>query len=250
MSLIKRNRLKKLFIVIQLLFFAGSLHGAEYSIIDPENLITDEQENKLAKNQEHLLQEQDTLVSYAFYNVDATKIGLRMEWESNLKMATEDGASSEKFHLLICVGVFSKQNTVDIFYKNQPALEDGDDLNTCIASLKQSLGSEPEIKDFIEYAPSIIQNGLSYLNERPEYEKLEHNAAEETRTREFMKYILGLVKIALIIIVPIIAFLIFWYIFGSLNNRRAHHFPIVPNKTPKKRLGAPYAATSISQTSK
>ena len=107
-----------------------------------------------------------------------------------------------------------------------------------------------DIKDLIENSPNIINDRLSYLNERPKYEELEKTAAENTRTRDFINYILGLVKIALIIIVPIIALLIFWYMLTSINNRKAHHFPTSPDTVPKKRLGAPHAATSISQTSK
>lgn len=247
MPLLSRHRVKKLLIIIQLLFFIGNLSAAEYSIIDPEELITEDQKEFLGNNQESILKDRDTLVSFAFYNVETSKVRLRMEWESSLEKAAEEGQSSDKFHLLICVGVFSDQHTVDIFYKNQPALEDVDDLSTCITSLKQSLGSEPDIEELIQNSPDSIKDRLSYLSERPKYEELEKTAANETRAEEFMNYIFNLVKIALFIIVPIIAFLILWFMLASFSNRKAHTFP---TPDPKKRLSCPYAATSISQIKK
>ncbi len=247
MSLLARNRVKKLLTLIQLLFLVGSLHATEYSIIDPENLITDEQKESITKSQENLLQDRDTLVSYAFYNVNTSRTRIKLIWESGLEEAAGEGSSSEKFHLLICVGIFSSQNTVDIFTKNQPVLEDVTDLTTCIASMKQSIGSQPDIQELIQNSPETIKDRLSYLNARPNYEEFEKTTARNTRTEKFMAYILNLVKIALFIIVTIIAILIFWYMLASLNNKRPHTFPVTK---PKKRLHSPYAATSISQIKK
>jgi len=221
MYLFLNHPLKKLCIIILTLLYPCSLQAAEYSVIDPENIITDEQQKLIEKIQADISTNHNSLVTYAFYSINASKLGIRMEWESKLAKAKEEGLTSDKFHLLICVGKFSQQNTVDIFYKNQPPLEDVNDLDTCIASLKQSLTTEPNIKDLIEY-----------------------------RSQEFIQYLLNLIKITLIITAPIVAFLLIWYMLASINNKKSYKFPTTTHTKTKKRLGAPYGATSISQSSR
>ncbi len=245
-----RQKMKAPLILLSILILINSLQAAEYTIRDEEDLITEEQEKIIAKSQAEILAEQDTIVSFAFYQIGTSKLNTRLNWEAALEKAKEDGTASDKFQLLISVGVFSTQNTVDVFYKNPPALQDVDDLGTCIASLEQSLGSEPEVNDLVINAPDIIKGRLSYLKERPLYEAKEQKSAQDTRTKEFTKYIMWLVKIALIIIIPIIAFLVFWYMMSSINNKRTHRFPTTKHASPKSRLGAPYAGTSISQFTK
>ncbi|MGJ8655905.1 MAG: hypothetical protein ACSHX6_05580 [Akkermansiaceae bacterium] len=249
MTFSSRINLLKALIIIPLFVLLGSLQAAEYSIIDPEDLITEDQRQILKKGQTNISADQNTLVSYAFYNVNNTKVGSRMNWESALEKAAKEGNTSNKFHVLICVGIFSRQHTIDIFYKNQPALEDVNELSICISSLKQSLASEPDTQDLIENAADIIKGRLSYLNERPKYEEKKKQTAADTRTQEFITYIYHLVKIGLLIIVPIIALLIFWFMMCAINNRRPHRFPTSKYASPKKRLGAPHAATSISKNS-
>ncbi len=225
------------------------LNATEYTILDPENLITADQKQLLEKNQATMLAEQNTLISYGFYNVDASKLSTRLDWISAVEKAANDRVSSDQFHMLICIGIFSTQYTVDIFYKNQPSLEDVNDLNTCISSLTKDLASEPELDDLINHSADTIKRKLSYLNARPMLEQKKKQLARKTQAQEFINYMYNIVKIALWIIIPIIVILIICYMLSTIANRRPHYFPVSPN-APAKRLDAPHAATSISQTSK
>lgn len=238
--------LSKLFLLFLIPLLSNHINANEYHIIDLNDLITPEQEASIKKVQDEVLENHDTLLSYAFYNSNSSKSSMKYEWETNLN----DYPASDKFHLFICVGIYSTRNTIDIYYKNPPVLQDTDDLSTCISSLSRNLRAEPDIEELILNSSSIISGSLSYINERPKYEANTKRDADKSRADEFMKYILKLTKIALWIITPIIALIIIWYIISFLNNKRAYHFPEAQPNSIKKRLRATSAATSISRSRK
>ena len=64
-----RQKMKAPLILLSILILINSLQAAEYTIRDEEDLITEEQEKIIAKSQAEILAEQDTIVSFAFYQI-------------------------------------------------------------------------------------------------------------------------------------------------------------------------------------
>lgn len=121
------------------------------------------------------------------------------------------------------------------------------EIDTVLSNLERDLQSETSFGSLLERSFESVNDELSYLNKKPEYEsnvQQEVNAFEATQLKN---YLLKILKIAVLIVAPIIALLIIWSIFSRIRNTFPYRFPDVDYV---QRFESKYSATSIAKIKK
>ncbi len=214
-----------------------------YLLIDPEHRLDKiGMLQKVKKEQQKFYQKYDCCVSYAIIAGDLTKSEVKITWEDFVK----DDAK-KKFHILISIIPTRQAQIVEIIARNQPGLQ-STDVEKIFKTRRNDISSELDLKSALETSFSVFDEELKFIiKDRVKYDVLEKEkkaAAEELAFRNYLKtilYILAAVVGGLVGILSVI------YLWITIRNKRPYRFPEI---TPKKRLGAPYAATSISQLNK
>ncbi len=208
------------------------------AIIDPQNILSPEQVVLIRKEQKLLLENHRCMVSYGFYGIHHSQMEIRRTWTASIP------ATDQQFHILINIGSFLKNHNIDIQFKNPPLLDDINEVENILASATQNIQSERGLDAILEASFVSINDELAYLSTRPLLEKDQSDLEETKKNAAFKAYIIKLVKIALCIIVPLIALFIIWNIYSNSRNKKPYYFPETKTIT---RLGAPHGASSITQ---
>jgi len=214
----------------------------EPSIFDEREILTLEQAAKIKEVQQRFYSNHQCIVSYGFYDGHLPSITVRQKWKN--MVALDD---KRQFHIFLNIGVLRKSNIVEIYYRYPPGLKNMGEIDTVLTNLKRDLQSEIGLDALLERSYESVNDELGYLGTKPEYEsniQQEVNAFEATRLK---KYLFKILKIAVLIIAPIIALLLIWSIFSRIRNKLSYRFPDVDYI---ERFGSKYSATSIAKIRK
>lgn len=213
-----------------------------FHIFDPHNKLTSEQINQITKSQKGFLENHQCYVSYGFYDDLQTELSVLQNWKVMVEKHEE-----KPFHLFVRMGAFKKDSPITIHYRYPPSLKDSHEIDNVLNALKKDIGSETGMDSMLSKSFSSIDDELIYLKTKPTFEAGVITKNKDIKTAELKEFAIYIATIVAIVVGSIVALLLIWTIFSKIRNRRSYRFPDV---NYSKRLGAEYAATSISQIKK
>jgi len=214
----------------------------EPKIYDQRNLLTEAQITEIKAKQRQFYNQYQCILSYGIYDGQITNISVKQKWR---QMVAKD--KNKEFHLFLNIGSFISNNVIELDYRYPPSLKDPQEIDKVLANLKRDLQSEIGLEAVLQRSYESVADELGYLSNKPLFESNFQKKVNAFEAEELKKFLLKVIKLAAIIIAPIILFLIILNMMRKLNNKRPYHFPNV-DYTP--RLGARYSATSISKIKK
>ena len=111
--------------------------------------------------------------------------------------------------------------------------------------MAKDLKTQSDLQSILRRSVESLDDELAYITKnRIVFESDEKELREKSEQLQLRQLIVKLLKIAAVIAVTLLLLFAIWWFLFRLRNRKAYSFPEV---APKGRLGATYAATSISQ---